>query len=107
MTMRMLIMMTRMMTMMMMMTMRMMMPMTMTITMMMNTKVTTAELGLPASFIICKVEDELQQLYLQVFDTEEKRVWIKKKMNIYKIMKLFLHGCSPASWPSTCSPCSS
>ena len=30
-------------------------------------KATTAELGLPASFILCKVEDELQQLYLQVF----------------------------------------
>ena len=30
------------------------------------TKATTAELGLPASFILCKVEDELQQLYLQV-----------------------------------------
>jgi len=27
--------------------------------------VTTAELGLPASFTLCKVEDELQQLYLQ------------------------------------------
>merc|ERR550519_1390499 len=26
---------------------------------------TTAELGLPSSFILCKVEDELQQLYLQ------------------------------------------
>ena len=30
-------------------------------------KATTAELGLPASFILCKVEDELQHLYLQVF----------------------------------------
>ena len=50
--------------------------------MMMTTKVTTAELGLPASFILCKVEDELQQLYLQVFDTDKKREMIKKKMNI-------------------------
>ena len=57
------------------------MTMTKTITMMMTTKVTTAELGLPASFILCKVEDELQQLYLQVFDTDKKREIIKKKMN--------------------------
>ena len=34
-------------------------------------KATTAELGLPASFILCKVEDELQQLYLQVFSKNQ------------------------------------
>ena len=33
-------------------------------------KATTAELGLPSSFILCKVEDELQQLYLQVFKNQ-------------------------------------
>ena len=49
------------------------MTMTKTITMMMTTKVTTAELGLPASFILCKVEDELQQLYLQVFEKDKER----------------------------------
>ena len=80
--MRMLIMMTMMMMMAKVMTVMMLMTMAMTMTMMMTTKVTTAELGLPASFILCKVEDELQQLYLQVFDTDKKREMIKKKMNI-------------------------
>ena len=40
-------------------------------------KVTTAELGLPASFTLCKVEDELQQLYLQVFT--------RTRLNLFKL----------------------
>ena len=57
-------------------------------------KVMTAELGLPSSFILCKVEDELQQLYLQVF---------KKAFESQSI----LNASSLVSWPSIFSPCSS